>query len=318
MKIAITGGAGYVGSRLTPFLLERGHTVTVLDTFWFGDNLGEHEKLTKIRGDIRDAIALRAAFKGQDAVIHLACISNDPCFDMDKRLGESVNHTAFGGILSTIRSEDVEKFIYASSSSVYGVSKEEHVTEDTIQNPLTDYSKFKLWCEKELEDSNIGCDWTIIRPATVCGYAPRMRLDLVVNILTIQGIIDKEITIFGTKQKRPNIHIEDMCRAYEFALLTERAMGKTYNVGYENLTLLEIAELVKKTLGHNAIAITEKPVNDPRSYHINSDRIMADGFRPTHDIRTAIRSIWENRTRLLNPMQNPDYYNIKKMKELAL
>lgn len=320
MKIAITGGGGYVGSALVPHLLSKGHEVTVLDTFWYGDHLPTDKNLTKTIGDIRDSIALRNAFRGQDAVVHLACVSNDPSFDMNPTLGKDINYSCFRNILDIVKEQRVERFIYASSSSVYGISDLKDVREESPKRPLTDYSKQKVACEMELELLGSGGIWTIVRPATVCGYAPRMRLDVVVNKLTIDAIIDRKITLFGREQKRPNINIKDMVLAYDWILNADplRINQKIYNVGFENLRLHEIASLVKDTLRFPGIEIMERPTHDPRSYHINSDKILNDGFRPEHSIASAIKSIKENQKLLYNPLENSQYYNIKRMKELSL
>lgn len=320
MKIAITGGAGYVGSQLVPYLLSKGHQITVLDTFWFGDHLPADPNLIRVKGDIRNTSDLTKAFKGQEAVIHLACVSNDPSFDMNPDLGQSINYTCFKNILKTVKNEDVKRFIYASSSSVYGISDDPNVTEDTKKKPLTDYSKFKLACEMEIQAYGCGGTWTIVRPATVCGYAFRQRLDLVVNTLTIQALVNKRITMTGREQKRPNINIMDMCRAYDFILNEpEVFMNKRiYNVGFENLSLIDIANLVKSTLDDPKIEIVEIPNDDPRSYHINSDKFLRAGFEPMYSVKQAIQSIQSNYRRWKDPINNPEFYNIKKMGELRL
>lgn len=320
MKIAITGGAGYVGAKLVPHLLKKGHHVTVLDTFWYGDYLGHHQNLRKIKGDIRKRVDLREAFKSQHAVIHLACVSNDPSFDMNPDLGRKINYSCFKDILSIAQEQNIARFIYASSSSVYGVSPLAEVTEDSPKKPLTDYSKFKLQCEIELQNYGMGGVWTIVRPATVCGFSPRLRLDLVVNILTAQALVNKEITLFGTEQKRPNIHIEDMCLAYEFILDKDERLidQQIYNVGFENLSLLQIADLVREEIGDVNFQI--KPTKDPRSYHVCSNRIEKLGFKPKYDIRSAISNLKDafKMGLIKDPLTNPNYYNIKKMKELDL
>ncbi len=322
MRVAITGGGGYVGSQLVPHLLDRGHSVTVLDTFWFGNHLPWSPRLRSITGDIRDRTDRKNAFRDQDAVIHLACVSNDPSFDMNPDLGKSINHDCFTDLLTTLQEQHVGRFIYASSSSVYGVSELKDVTEDSPKWPLTDYSKFKLACEKDLENYGMGGVWTILRPATVCGYSPRQRLDLVVNILATQAIVNKKITLFGRDQKRPNINIRDMVRAYEFILSADERVvdQKIFNVGFENLSLRQIAEIVKVAVGDPSVEIVEEETNDPRSYHVNSDLIEAAGFRPLWSIQSAVRGIKEaikNRN-LSDPLNNPEYYNIRKMKELGL
>jgi nucleoside-diphosphate-sugar epimerase len=321
LNICITGGAGYVGSALVPYLLGKGHRITVLDTFWFGDHLPNSPNLRKIPGDIRKRLDLRTAFEGQDAVIHLACISNDPSFDLNPNLGRSINYSCFQDMLTILRESYVKRFIYASSSSIYGVSNAPEVTEDVEKKPLTDYSKFKLACENDLKSFGMGGVWTIIRPATVCGFAPRLRLDLVVNILTTHALINKKMTIFGHSQKRPNINIQDMIRAYDFILNADQKLVDTqaFNVGFENKSLCEIAETIKKVLDKD-IVIDEEPTNDPRSYHINSDKILKLGFKPEFDVRDAILSIKKaySKHKLHNPISNPAYHNIKRMKELGI
>ena len=321
MRIAITGGAGYVGSKLVPYLLRKEHKVTVLDTFWYGDHLGEHQNLLKINGDIRHTGSLRKAFENQEAVIHLACVSNDPSFDMNRELGKQINYDCFKQILHTLKEKEVERFIYASSSSVYGVSEKENVDEDTEKKPLTDYSKFKLACELELKAYGTGNTWTIIRPATVCGFSPRMRLDLVVNILTIQALINKKITLYGRTQMRPNINIKDMVLAYELLLNspTDKVNEQIFNVGYDNMSLGVIAELVRHSLKESGIEIIDEPMKDERSYKVCSDRIyQVLGFKPKHSIKDAIQSIkiaYKDGL-LVDPLNNPVYCNIKQMKEL--
>lgn len=319
MKVSITGGAGYVGSMLVPHLLRLGHKVTILDSFWFGDHLENHSQLRKMKGDIRERRDLTAAFKGQDAVIHLACVSNDPSFDMNPGLGKEVNYTCFQDILRTLDHEKVPRFIYASSSSIYGVSELEQVTEDAAKKPLTDYSRYKLACEALLRGYGTSGAWTIVRPATVCGYSPRMRFDLVVNILTLHALQKKKITLFGESQMRPNISMWDMISAYEFILNqpVEKVDQQVFNVGFENLSLMEIATLVKKTIGNSEIEIEVEPTNDPRSYRINSDKFRKAGFNPVHTIRDAIISI-QHGPRFHDPLNNPEYYNIKRMKGLRL
>lgn len=320
MNICVVGGAGYVGSELVPNLLVKGHKVTVLDTFWYGDHLFSHPSLKKIKGDIRNKKDLVDAYSNQDAVIHLACVSNDPSFDMNPKLGKEINFECFKETLITLNECQVKRFIYASSSSVYGVSELKEVDEDTTKSPLTDYSTFKLLCEYELHNSNYNGEWTILRPATVCGFAPRLRLDLVVNILTINALVNKKITLFGHYQKRPNIHISDMVRAYDFILNSnpEIINKKTFNVGFENKSLYEIACLVKEVV--KDVEIVEESANDPRSYHINSDKIKAIGFNTEHSIKDAIISIkkaYEN-NEIADPLNNSIYYNIKRMNELRL
>ena len=321
--ILVTGGAGYVGSVLVPALLDRGHRVRVLDIMLYGNTLTPHTRLSLMRGDIRKANALRQALGGVDTVIHLACISNDPSFELDPSLGRSVNHSATLGLINLARkSGRVRRFIYASSSSVYGVKKEKNVTESLSLEPLTDYSKYKALCEEYLFHNAGAMVPVIIRPATVCGYSPRMRLDLTINILAISALVNRSMTVFGGKQKRPNIHITDMCRAY-LALLQapeEKVAGKIFNAGYQNYTILEIARIVKRVLADPRIAITIKPTHDTRSYHISSVKIRRElGFAPTHTIEDAIRDIKTAYDDGLLPSALTDkkYYNVRVMKNFV-
>ncbi len=323
MKISIIGGAGYVGSSLVPHLLKKGHVVTVFDTFWYGDYLGTHPKLTKIKGDMRDSKAMMSALKGQEAVIHLACVSNDPSFDLNPKLGRSINYDCFKNILSMVNEAEVNRFVYASSSSVYGVKLEDQVTEGMVCAPLTDYSKFKLACEFELKAFGTGGSWTIVRPATVCGYSPRMRFDLIVNILTLDAIKKKKMTVHGGFQMRPNLNIKDMVRAYETIILAPEAKvnEKTYNVGGENMNLEIIAHTIRDALRDKDIEIVREHSRDERSYKINSDLIKRElGFEPERRLHGAVNSIKDaiEFDLLLDPTNNPDFYNIKKMKELGL
>lgn len=321
MRICVTGGAGYVGSALVPRLLENGHEVTVLDTFWFGDHPRDRVGLTKVRGDIRFKGDLRRCFTNQDIVIHLACVSNDPSFDLNPKLGAAINYDAFENILWALRECDVRRFIYASSSSVYGISDLPEVTEDVEKKPLTDYSKFKLACEVMLKSFGTGGEWTILRPATVCGYAPRMRFDLVANILTVNAMVNHYIKINNHFLKRPNICIGDMCRAYEWAIEADKKVvnEQTFNVGFENMTLRELAVAVRSVVARK-IEIIEEQTDDSRSYHISSKKILEAGFKPLDSVAYGIETVKNaiNSGRLTRVMANSDYYNIKKMQELGL
>lgn len=319
MNICITGGAGFVGCVLVPKLLSLGHTVTVLDLFWFGNKLPLVNKCKQIKGDIRNRVHLDRAFKGQDAVIHLACVSNDPCFEVNPALGKEINYSCFSHIMRAVSHAGVKRFIYASSSSVYGVSELDKVTESSPKKPLTDYSKYKLQCELELAHFHGDFCWTILRPATVCGYSPRQRLDLVVNILTAQAAKNKTVTIHGGEQFRPNIHISDMVDAYVHVLNQDEAKvhAKVYNVGFENLTLNQIADQVSEVFG--GVEKIVEPVKDERSYRVCSDLITSDlGFKPKKSIKDAIsdlkKAIKDHR---VNPGESWNY-NLKRMKELSI
>ncbi len=326
-KIFVTGGAGYVGARLIPALLENGYQVNVLDLYIYGkDVFGKyhgHQNLREIQGDIRDANVVREAMTGCDAVIHLACISNDPSFDLDPELGKSINFDAFRPMVKIAKELGVKRFVYASSSSVYGIKETPNVTEELPLEPLTDYSKYKADCEVVLkEEATPGFETVIIRPATVCGYSSRLRLDLTVNILTTHAFYNKKIKVFGGAQYRPNIHIEDMVDAYLCVLAADKATvdGKTFNVGYQNLPVAEIADLVKQQFNEN-IDIEVVPTNDNRSYHVSSDKIKRElGFSPKRTIEDAIRDLkaaFEEKL-VTDPFNNEIYYNIKQMQGIGL
>lgn len=327
-KIFVTGGAGYVGARLIPALLENGYQVNVLDLYIYGKEVfGKyhgHKNLTEIQGDIRDANVVRQAMTGCDAVIHLACISNDPSFDLDPELGKTINFDAFRPMVRIAKELGVKRFVYASSSSVYGIKETPNVTEELELEPLTDYSKYKADCEIVLKEeaNKPGFETVIIRPATVCGYSSRLRLDLTVNILTTHAFYNKKIKVFGGEQYRPNIHIEDMVDAYLCVLAADKAAvdGKTFNVGYQNLPVAEIADLVKKQFSEN-IDIEVVPTNDNRSYHVSSDKIKRElGFSPKRTIEDAIRDLkqaFEGKL-VTDPFNNQIYYNIKQMQGIGL
>ena len=326
-KILVTGGAGYVGSNLVPKLLKRGYEVVVLDLYIYGkevfENVRASHKLIEVEGDIRDVKVVKKAINGCDVVIHLACISNDPSYDLNPELGRSINYDSFRPLIHAAKNAGEKRFIYASSSSVYGLKDENEVTEDLPLEPLTDYSKYKVLCEKILEEEReLGFVTCTIRPSTVCGYAPRQRLDVVVNILTNHAINNGRIKVFGGSQKRPNIHIEDMSDLYCFLLEQsgERIDGKIYNAGYENYTIIQLAEIVKRVIGKN-ILIDVEQTDDLRSYHVSSKKIKSElGFEPSHNIESAVRGLLEafEDGRLPNPMDDSKYYNIKKMQEIEL
>ena len=291
-KIFITGGAGYVGSLLVPKLLELGYEVTVFDLMIYGEDvLGEHDKLTKVKGDIRNNVLLEKIIPGHDALIHLACISNDPSFELNPALGKSINLDAFEPMVKLSVKSNVNRFIYASSSSVYGIKKEKNVTEDMSLEPLTDYSRFKGDCEKIL-NSYKSEDFitTTIRPSTVCGYSKRQRLDLVVNILTNHAFHNREIKVFGGDQLRPNVHINDMVDSYLAVLKAEpkKINGQIFNVGFKNQSVNELANDVKEVIGSD-IKIKNTKSDDNRSYHVSSEKIeKVLGFKTKYTIKDAV------------------------------
>jgi nucleoside-diphosphate-sugar epimerase len=323
-SVLVTGGAGYVGAILVPKLLKKGYQVKVLDWYIYGKDVFQKYKsnsnLIQIKGDIRDSKLLQKELIGIDSVIHLACISNDPSFELDPTLGKTINYDATMRLIDISKKNGIKRFIFASSSSVYGVKKENKVTEDLSLKPLTDYSKYKALSEQYLLKQQCD-DFTvlILRPATICGYSPRMRLDLTVNILTIQAIVNSTITVFGGKQTRPNIHIEDITDLYLKTLEYPKAKiaGKIFNAGYENYSIIDIANMVVKLMKNSNIKIIVKPTNDLRSYRICSDKIYSElGFKPNHSIEDAILDIIISYQSglLVNPIEDDKYYNIRTMK----
>lgn len=329
MHVFVAGGAGYVGSLLIPKLLEKGYSVTVFDLYLYGkevfQDLKNHPRLKEVIGDIRDKERVEEAMKGSDAVIHLACISNDPSFELNPSLGKSINLDSFEPFVQIAKKLGIKRFLYASSSSVYGVKSESNVTEEMSLEPLTDYSRFKADCEKILlryiSSNFIG---TILRPATVCGYAPRQRLDVIVNILTNLAYNTGKIKVEGGAQMRPNIHIEDMVRAYLHLLEapSEKIQGKIFNVGYHNHPVIDIAKMVEKIVSKKRqVELVIEPTKDNRSYHVSSEKIARElGFVPKKTIEDAVKDLVEAFEKGLLPdsLNHPRYFNIKTMKALHL
>jgi len=327
-NVLVTGGAGYVGHVLTPRLLAEGYKVTVYDMLYFGARFPNSPNLRVIQGDIRDIVKLTEALQGQDAVLHLACISNDASFELDEKLSETINYNAFEPMVVAAKKAGVKRFVYASSSSVYGVSDSSNVTEDHPLVPLTLYNKFKGLCEPQLWKHKAD-DFTcvVIRPATICGYSPRTRLDLSVNILTNHAVNKGVITVFGGNQMRPNLHVEDMVDAYLLMLTAphEKIHGEIFNIGFENHSIAEIANMVKKVVEEEMpekgdIKIVTTPTNDMRSYHVNSDKVRRVlGFAPKRSIEDAVRDLARGfRNHLLpHSFDNDWYYNVRTMKKLG-
>jgi nucleoside-diphosphate-sugar epimerase len=327
-NILVPGGAGYVGAVLVPKLLKAGYNVTVLDLYLYGDDVLSsvkgHPGLKEVKGDIRDVQLIEKIMPGIDAIIHLACISNDPSYELNPTLAKTINYDAFLPMVAIAKKNKVKRFIFASSSSVYGVKETANVTEDMELEPLTDYSKYKALCEAHLLKEQTK-DFTvlILRPATVCGYSPRLRLDLTVNILTNHAVNNNRIKVFGGGQKRPNIHIGDVTDLYIESLKypAEKIAGKIYNAGYENHTVRQIADLVKENLGRPDIEIVVEPTNDNRSYHISSEKITKElGFKPKHTIAEAVRDLKVafEAGQIPNSMTDNKYFNIKTMQAINL
>ncbi|HIB98688.1 TPA: SDR family oxidoreductase [Candidatus Poribacteria bacterium] len=327
-QVLITGGAGYVGSVLVPKLLRADYDVKVLDLYIYGeyvfDSVKNHPRLEEIKGDIRDKDLLEEITLGCDSVIHLACISNDPSFELDPDLGKSINYDAFRPLVEISSGNGVNRFIYASSSSVYGIKEEENVTEKLSLEPLTDYSKYKALCEEILNQYQTSEFTTVIvRPATVCGYSPRLRLDLTVNILTNHAVNFGKITVFGGEQKRPNIHIEDITDLYVDLLSRPKNLvaAKVWNAGYENHRVREIAEIIRQTVDNESVEIVTTPTDDHRSYHISSDKIKRDlGFVPQHTIEDAVQDLVSafHQGKIPNSMDNIKYYNVRQMNAISM
>tara|TARA_X000000950_G_scaffold192234_1_gene231957 strand:+ start:3634 stop:4611 length:978 start_codon:yes stop_codon:yes gene_type:complete len=322
-KVIVIGGAGYVGTHLVDELIKKNYKVTVYDLFIYGNLLNKHKNLSTIYGDIRDIDKLKKVIKNFDYLIHLACISNDPSFDLDPELGKSINLDPFEDIVKISKDNGVNKFLYASSSSVYGLKSEKDVNENFSLEPLTDYSKYKAMCEEILlkyNDKNFTT--CIIRPATVCGFSRRQRFDVVVNILTNLAYNSGEVTIFGGSQLRPNINIRDMSNAYIFLLDKDPKLisGEIYNIGYENYSVNKLCNIVIDNVNKKVVKKFLK-TNDSRSYHISSEKIKKDlGFKNKYNIEKAVVdlvSAFQNNV-FEDPLKNENYFNIKKMKSINL
>lgn len=282
MKILVTGGQGYKGSVLIPMLLNAGHEVVALDTEWFGDNLESNANLLKICGDVRNTDEIPMA--GIDCVIHLASIANDPCGDLNPKLTWEVSGLATMRLVDKAARNGVKHFIYASSGSVYGINDSPDITEEIDLDPISEYNKTKMVAERVVLSYKDQMAVQIVRPATVCGYSPRTRLDVAVNLLTNHAMSGKSIRVLGGEQTRPNIHIHDICRVY-LHLLDRPFITGVFNAGFENLKIIDIAKLISAKTG---APIDILPSNDPRSYRVNSDKLLSTGFRPKYTVADAI------------------------------
>ena len=309
MNILLTGGCGYIGSVLTPKLIDLGHCVTVVDIMWFGNVLPDHSRLNIVTADVRDID--RVPMDGVDVVIHLANIANDPCGDLDAKLSWEVNTLATMQLVEKAVRGGVRQFIYASSGSVYGVKDEPQVTEDLPLLPITDYNKTKMISERVLlsyrDDIIVQC----IRPATVCGLSPRMRLDLSVNMLTMQALTNGKITVFGGDQTRPNIHVQDLTNVFLHFMEKGDHYTGIYNAGFENISIMDIARRVVELV---PAEIVVTPSNDPRSYRLNADKLLATGFQPEYKVKDAMTEII-NAFRSGRLLDGDNCYNIRTMKK---
>lgn len=313
MKLLLTGACGYVGSSLTPLLLEKGYQVRAIDTQWFGNSLDPHENLEIIKLDIRELS--EEHLEGIDAVIHLANIANDPGVELNPTLSWEVNVLSSQRLAELALKSGVKQFIYASSGSVYGVKEEPEVTEDLDLVPISVYNKTKMVSERVLLSYKESMKIHNVRPATVCGWSPRMRLDVSVNMLTFQALINKKITVFGGGQVRPNIHIKDMIGVYlHFLEKGQQIESGNYNAGFENISILEIAESISSKIP-SEIVVTDS--NDPRSYRQNSDKLLATGFKNFYTVETAIDEIVKKYKE--GEIEDKDeYHTVKTMKNLNL
>jgi nucleoside-diphosphate-sugar epimerase len=310
MKILLTGGCGYVGTPLAQRLLEVGHDLTVVDVQWFGNYLKPAKGLKVIQADIREVD--RIPFDGVEAILHLANVANDPCADLNSKLNWEVNTLATMFLVEKAIRHGVGQFVYASSGSVYGVKEEPEVTEELSLVPISDYNKTKMVSERVLLSYADKIRTTIIRPATICGYSRRMRLDLSVNMLTMQALTKGKITVFGGNQTRPNIHLRDMIRVYEHFLAKPELTG-IYNAGFENISILEIAQMAKSRIPAE-IMVSES--NDPRSYRLSSKKLLATGFSPKFGVQDGIREVME--AFAAGELKDEEHwYNIRTMKGLA-
>ncbi|PIZ04877.1 MAG: NAD-dependent epimerase/dehydratase [Gammaproteobacteria bacterium CG_4_10_14_0_8_um_filter_38_16] len=311
MKILVTGGCGYKGTILVPKLLEKSYEVVVVDTQWFGNYLLPHKNLTVLKADIREPE--KSWFDQVDVIIHLASVANDPCSDLNPKLSWEIGPLATMRLAEMAIACHVKQFIYASSGSVYGVNDAPAVTENLPLNPITEYNKTKMVAERVLLSYADNLIVQIVRPATVCGYSPRMRLDVSVNMMTMQALNNGVMTVFGGDQVRPNIHIDDITDLYLF-LVENKAVQGIYNAGFENLSILSIAQLVQQYVKAE-IKIT--PSNDPRCYRLCSDKLLQTGFKSKKTVRDAIQEVVAQFNQ--KKLKNEDaFYNLKMMKNLGV
>lgn len=328
-KLIIFGGGGYCASVLIPQLVNDDWDVTAYDTFWYGtDHLPKAPNLHLVQGDVRDLDKIKDSLKGKEYVLHLSCISNDASFELDEKLSTSVNLDSFEPLVVAAKEAGVKRFVFASSSSVYGVSDSPDVTEDHPLVPLTLYNKYKGMCEpllfKHTDENFVG---VVFRPATVCGYGPRQRLDLSVNILTNHAVNKGKITVFGGDQLRPNLHVQDYADLCKLLLTSpsEKVRNEVFNCGFQNMSIMSIAQIVKKVVEEifpekGSIPIDITTSDDPRSYHINSEKISSTlNFKPKHSIEDAVRDLCKafKEGKLPNSFDDNKYFNVRTMKAIG-
>lgn len=312
MKIIITGGCGYIGTELTKFLLKKNFVIKVIDTQWFGNYLPKHKNLLVIKKDIRNISKYDLA--GYNKIIHLANIANDPSAEINTDLSWDVNVLGIKNLVEESIKSKIKHFIYSSSGSVYGIRKEKKVIETTDLTPISTYNKTKMIAEKILLSYQKKIKIHCIRPATVCGYSDKMRLDLTVNALTYNAIKYKKIIVHGGKQIRPNINIQDLINVFYFFVMTNKIKNGCYNAGFENMSVLKIAKLVKKIIPSKIII---KKMYDPRNYRLDSSKLLKLGFKRRYSVKNAIEELLDkfNEKRLKN---NINFYSIKKLKKLKI
>jgi len=329
-RILVTGGFGYVGSRLTPHLLALGHHVRVLDLMLYSRAGLEalerdpafsrwRERFECVEGDLRHEAVVAKAVAGMDAVIHLAAISNDPTGELDEVLTRQVNFDAVGMLVALARAAGVGRFINASSSSVFGIKNVPDVTEALEPEPITFYSKYKMLSEWLVAAAASPQFCAVnIRPATICGYSPRQRFDLTVNKLTADAIRKRVITVHGGEQRRPNVGMTDVVNLYSQLLEFEpaRLAGRTFNFGFENLKVIEIACVIQQELADLNVEIRITDTLDKRDYHISSAKILKElGYQPVSSIRQEVASLRQALEGGAFPdIDAPEHYNLKCMK----
>lgn len=318
-NIFISGGGGYVGTNLVQELLKDDYKITVLDTFWFGNYLKKNKNLKIIKKDLRNIN--KSDLNNIDCIIHLASIANDPAAALDAKLTWDVNVLATYKLINIAINQKVKKFIFASSGSVYGIKKEKKVTEELTLQPISEYNKSKMVAERVLLSYKKKIDLTILRPATICGYSPAMRLDVAINALTFGALQNNLITVYGGKQIRPNLTMYDMINAYKFFLKRSCKKNRSteniiFNLGFENLSILHMAKRIRKSLQINSKILVKK-TNDLRSYRQNSDRVIKKGFKPEKKIEDAIKEI---KIKFLEKkiINKESYYRINTLKMIKI